>query len=237
MCGLFGFNGIKNFDTRLKLVKALGLGADSRGYSAAGFVTTTEEGTVVFNRKVYGWTNASPEFLAEAATGPMCMGHSRAPFGPATDAHPFPITRKDSVVLWGAHNGGISNAWENAKKNNRHITVDSMEIFELLGDRDFAQISNLRGWGVVTWVEAHDPHNVRIAKLTRHSDMVAVSIEGGGVVWGSTAKIIGFGLAEAGLIAKEEIYVGDVGTVYLASKDTVTPTDEPNMQININNYC
>lgn len=215
MCGLSGYSGIKDFDTRLLLVIGFGKGIESRGNSAAGFVSSLESGEILFNRKSDNWTTATMDFLKEAASGDACLMHARASgYSTAANAHPFPIVRDGKIVLWGAHNGSLHDAWGSAKNNNRAFSVDSAELFELLADREFDALKKMHGYGVVEYIDAEFPRIIKLSRLTKNSDLVVVELEGGGVAYASTAHILRSALSFAGLSVKREMDVSEVGMVY-----------------------
>jgi len=228
MCGISGFTGVKNLNTRVKLIKGFGPSIDRRGYAAAGFVTSNEAGEITFQRKVLGWTRADEEFILAAASGDMCMMHSRGPWTSVdTDAHPFPVSRDGKIVLWGAHNGELDQAWESARHHNRDITVDSMELFELIADAQYNQLNTMYGWGVAEWVEASSPRQVKLACISDYADLVAVSLVGGGAAWASTMDILKIGLTNAGLSIKEHYPIlGNTGRVFVANEEGIFPTED-----------
>lgn len=229
MCGLAGFAGIKDYKTRLVLTTALTVkGIESRGGHAAGYVAITEKHGIRYGRKVGPWSKARTRFLKSAASGDMCLMHSRyATCGKkdVTSAHPFAIHRKGKVVLWGAHNGMIPDAWDCAKAHNRVCNVDSQEVFELIADGEYETIQKLMGYGVLTWVEANDPTCIKLVRLSKNSDMEIVSVKGGGIVWASTWKILSEALKAAGLEGEYKYHVEEVGRVYEIKNDIVLKTD------------
>src|SRR4051812_41108202 len=144
MCGLAGFAGIKNVETRTALVWTLGMGIDERGGHAAGFVSLGEQ--LRCHKKLGYWLSAKNRFVEAAASGPICMLHARyATCGKQTieEAHPFAIQRDGRTRLYGAHNGVVYNAWESAKSHGRKIQVDSQEIFECIADGNIKALQKL----------------------------------------------------------------------------------------------
>lgn len=216
MCGLAGYTGITGAFTRLALTASLGRGIDQRGGHAAGFLTGNSNG-VSCQRILGEWKKAPIEFIKEAASGEMCMMHARfATCGKhkVNEAHPFTIRRDGQVVLWGAHNGMIIDAWESADLNDRKIRVDSQEIFELMADGDLKGLRDLTGYGVITWVEAKNPGVVCMARLTEDSDFCAMTVKEGGLVWASTQEIVTGAIEKARLTPGTEFSMPDIGRVY-----------------------
>ncbi len=233
MCGISGFAGINDYHAKLMLTIGLGMGIDDRGGDAAGYVSLSKES---FNYAKKGglWSNSRLRFLKTAARGDLCMMHARfATCGNKSieEAHPFAIKRDNKVVLWGAHNGVIPDAWESAFMRDRSIDVDSQELFHLIADKDYQGLNELSGYGVVTWMEAADPHHVNFARLSDHSDMCLVSLTTGGFAWASTWKILSKALAMAKLEAKNEITVDEVGRVYQIHADKVIKTEQDNVKV------
>jgi len=229
MCGLAGFAGIKDYKTRLVLTTALTVkGIESRGSHAAGYVAVTEKHGIRYGRKVGPWSKARSRFMKSAASGDMCLMHARyATCGKrdATSAHPFAVHRKGKVVLWGAHNGMIPDAWDSAKQHNRECNVDSQEVFELIADGELESIQKMMGYGVLTWVEASDTSCIKLVRLSKNSDMEIVAVKGGGIVWASTWKILSEALKAAGLEAEYKYDVDEVGRVFEITNDKVMMTD------------
>lgn len=238
MCGVSGFVGVKNSKARLHLAYALGVGIDRRGGHAAGYVNVYDN-FVRFNRKLGEWTDARLRFIRSAAQGDISMMHARyATCGKRTveEAHPFAIKRKGQMVLWGAHNGMIPNAWGSAKKNNREISVDSQEIFELLADEDYDGLNALEGYGVITWIEYNDINSVKFARLSSNSDFHIVALKEGGYVWGSTSTIVESAVKHAGLTINNPFDCKEVGLVYQVTRDGVFETEQKNVKIGCKKY-
>lgn len=223
MCGLSGYIGLPaDKQTRLMLVMGLADGIDNRGGHACGYVSIAEDGDLRYARKKGVWVRARLRFM-EGAAGDICLMHARyATCGnrdSADNAHPFAIRRNGRIVMWGAHNGMVPDAWESAKRNDRKIEVDSQEIFELLADGDYEGIQSMGGYGVVTWIDADHREHINLARLSSHSEIVVVGIKGGGVVWASTKKILDEALKFADLEADQEFKIDEIGRVY-----RITPT-------------
>ena len=101
-------------EQRIMLTLGLGEGIDNRGEHACGYVAIEEDKNISYARKKGSWMRARMRFIEKAANSQMLLMHSRfATCGKKDDpmnAHPFAIRRGGKVVLWGAHNGMISNA-------------------------------------------------------------------------------------------------------------------------------
>lgn len=247
MCGLSGHHGIKDQETRLKLIIGLGAGIDNRGGHASGFISSTKD-KINYCKRIGKWIKSKQRFLNTAASGDICLMHARwATCGvkeSISQAHPFAIKRKNQVVLWGAHNGMVPNAWDSAKSHGREIEVDSQEIFELLADKDYEGIRKLNGYGVITWIEAENRNHVNIVKLSNHADICVMKTTGGGVVWASTQYILSEGLKLAGLTAESEYKDLEVGRVhqiradglYKTAQDGITVGDMWGKSSTLNNH-
>src|SRR5271166_2060654 len=112
MCGVAGFSGIGDVGVQETLTWALGLGIDTRGGDASGFVSLAEGYGPRVGRKLGHWQSASDKFLRRASKGHTAMLHARfATSGGRTvrEAHPFEIVRGGRPVLWGVHNGCLYN--------------------------------------------------------------------------------------------------------------------------------
>lgn len=217
MCGLAGFAGLpKGEATKLFLTHALGVAIDSRGEQGCGFISIKDK-EIHTAKTSGGWSKAPNEFLLDAASSDMLVLHSRwATCGirdSVRQAHPYTIKRKGKTVLYGAHNGIIYNAFENAKANKRKIEVDSQELFHLLVDNELEQMQSLNGYGVILYVKANEPH-INLARLSEDGEIKVVELETGGYVWASTWGILSHGLKAAGLKAKWDINVSEVGRVF-----------------------
>lgn len=237
MCGLSGFIGLSISDEqKCMLVIGLAKGIDDRGGHAAGYVSITNKDgkdDMRYNRKSGEWIRSRMRFIM-GACGDMCLMHARFSTCGNRDnpdnAHPFAIRRNGRVVMWGAHNGMIPDAWESAKRHGRNINVDSQEIFELLADQEYEAIQKMSGYGVITWIDADNKHYINLTRLSKDSDICVVSIKGGGIIWASTWKILSAALKFAELEAEYQFDVSDVGRVYQLRANGV-------FQTNIENIC
>lgn len=242
MCGLAGFSGVKSYAQRFALVKAMGVGIDSRGGHAAGFVSLTNHKSAlapIVSRRIGTWQSASVRFVRAAASGQVCMMHSRfATCGDrenVTHAHPFVIKRqgldgKHRSVVYGAHNGVLTGTYTSAAANGRKHTVDSRELLELLADGNLAAINKLQGYGVVTWITPASGA-VNMVRLSDSADLVVVALEGGGLAWASTVYILERALKSAGMVAAGTYETNTVGTVYSMTPSGVLATDVTNMRV------
>ncbi len=226
MCGLSGFHSV-NCDKQSKLMLILGLadGIDNRGGHACGYVSVKEgKNDLNYARKKGLWVRSRLRFI-EGAAEDICMMHARyATCGnrdDANNAHPFAIRRNGRVVLWGAHNGMVPEAFKCAAHYGRKIQVDSQEIFELIADGNLTALQNMGGYGVITWIDTDHRDYVNLARLSSHSEIVAVSVKGGGVVWASTKKILDEALKFADLEVDKEFKLDEIGRVYRIYSDGI----------------
>lgn len=241
MCGVSGFTGLGHLSAEIRydLVEALGEGIDRRGKDASGAVVVTEEGEPRLIRKLGTWSAARGRFIRAASKGHSVMMHARyATMGTRDDvnnAHPFPIKRTDSdgkefTVLYGCHNGMLQGTAESAKLNNRDHSVDSLEFFQLLADKAYETIRALSGYGVVTFIRPED-RKVRVIRLSKSSDFELVRLKGGGLVWGSTERIIKDALEYCKLEVDTALQVNQVGRLYLLSGDEVKETKVDGVEV------
>jgi hypothetical protein len=228
MCGLSGYIGLSSStEDKLMLILGLGDGIDNRGGHACGYAAIAEDGDFRYARKSGTWIRSRVRFV-EGAAGHICMMHARwATCGNREDpmnAHPFAIRRGGRVVMWGAHNGMVPDAFASAKAHGREVAVDSQEIFELLADKDYEGIRSLAGYGVATWIDTDHRDRVHLCRLSSNSDICVVSVKGGGLVWASTWKILKDALAVADLEVEREFKIDEIGRVYRLSADGVRKT-------------
>lgn len=235
MCGLSGYvtqpNTLTNYQ-KLMLVIGLAKGIDDRGGDAAGYISISKEG-FRFNKKNGTWAQSKMKFLKSAAIGDLCMMHARfATCGKknVVSAHPFAIRRNNKVVLWGAHNGVIYDAWTSAKLHDRECNVDSQELFELLADQEYETIKEMDGYGVITWIDSQTPEFVNLARISEQSDICVALLEEGGVVWASTKRILEEALELANLHIKH-YYELEVGTVYQIKNDSLYYTNKKDLTL------
>lgn len=226
MCGISGWVGVEDYKTRYALALVLGMGIDKRGGHAAGFASyglETDTGKISVCRKEGQWESAKDRFIRRAASGTTCLQHARyATCGKrhVTEAHPFTIRRDGKAKLYGAHNGMVYNADESAKEHNRKIVVDSEEIFELLADEDYEGIKKLQGYGVITWIDHNNPSVIKVLRLSKNSDFYIVRAKTGGLIYGSTRKIVDDAMDAAG-IETEVFYDVEIGQVYTIKPDNL----------------
>lgn len=244
MCGVAGYVGLGHLpaEQRFDLVEALGIGIDSRGGDAAGFCVIngpSHRPIVRLARKLDEWQDARGRFIRAASSGHSVMMHARwTTSGNAKDiecAHPFPIRRKrgatEKVVLYGAHNGMLEGTVSSARMFQREHTVDSREFLELLADKRYDVIQKLEGYGVVTYVRPEDGI-IRVVRISSNSDFEIVALEGGGIVYASTASILKDALEFAGLDGSlKPLSVSAVGRVYRIEPQKVRFTGLSNVRV------
>lgn len=225
MCGVAGYVGLERLtqETREWLVYCLGIGVDTRGRHAHGFAARLASGREIVSRRLGPWEKSSDRMIARAASGASCIMHARyATMGArdeVTNAHPFTVKRRGSVVLRGAHNGMLTGTYASAADNDRDHTVDSRELFELLADGDLEAIRSLNGYGVLTYYRASEP-DIRLTRISADSDIYVASIVGGGIIYGSTKAIVHDALEATGLIERCEYRI-DPGIEYRLSPDGI----------------
>lgn len=149
-----------------------------------------------------------------------------------SQSHPYAVKRDGQVKIFGAHNGVIREAFESAKAHNRHIDVDSQEVFELLVDKEFEAIQKLSGYGVLTYIDAAERDHINLVKLSYGGDIVVVKLKEGGVVWASNWSILNDGLKMAGLTADSEYKDMEVGHVYRIQPDGMFKTKIEGIKLN-----
>ncbi len=242
MCGLAGFSGIKDEHKRWVLMRTLGIGIDARGGHAAGYVSLrTAESSLAptVNKRIGTWKGANGRFLSEAAKGEVLMMHSRfATCGQrdnVTHAHPFVIKREGKSVIYGAHNGVLGGTYGSSAKAKRTHTVDSRELLELMADDDVDGINNLTGYGVVTWITPSSG-NVNMVRLSENSDIIVVSLKGGGIAWASTWNILRTALNAAGIEAEHTLVTEEIGMVYQMAATGVYKTQVTGITVGEEDY-
>lgn len=236
MCGLAGYQGLSvDEKQRLALVLGLGDGIDTRGGDAAGYVAITRHGFLDVDRLVGTWSKSWRMTMTAASIGEHSLAmHARyATCGTKTviDAHPFTIRREGKVVLHGMHNGVIWDARSSAEINGRgkEYSVDSRELFELLADGETRAIADLNGYGTIVWIEPSAPHEIKLARLTADADLSIATVDGGGVVWASTRRILQSAceFADVPILEYYEVDDGVVHTIrdgllYVAPEDRLS---------------
>ena len=235
MCGIAGFQNVPSY-AKDTLVNVLGLGIDSRGGHAAGYVSVGDATRVA--HKLGTWAMSSKKFRRRAAGGNTCMMHARYTthgHKGITNAHPFTIQRNGKSVLHGCHNGMLYGTETSAKKFGRNWSVDSRELFELLADGELSEIQRLSGYGVITWNE-HGTDTVKFSKLTSDGAVYAVKLKLGGMVWGSTETIVSKAIGAANLEAEFYYEKLETGRVYLISKGELWKTDDTGVNVEASDW-
>lgn len=233
MCGLSGFAGVSDFETRKKLIFYLGFGIDERGGHAAGYITQAPGRFPIVGRKPGYWLAAKEKFIRRAAEGTTTLMHARfATCGKRTveEAHPFTIERDGSPVIWGAHNGIIYNADESAWIHNRSYDVDSRELFELIADNELDGVRSLEGYGVAMWARAADLGSVYMARLNDQSDFEICKTDAG-YIWGSTRKIVEQALDACEITVQYWIDTSEEGRVYKINSEGVWITKQEGVTV------
>lgn len=175
MCGISGYIGHFDAQTRLALVAGMACGIDKRGSHGAGYVSVDSEGKVAYGRRLGYWATAKPKFFYAAASGIATIQHARfATCGKRTvnEVHPFAIDRNGRTVLWGVHNGVLYTADESAKRHGRKPhAVDSVEALQLVADRKYDAVEDISGYGTLAWIENDNRQTVRLVKMTGSADL------------------------------------------------------------------
>lgn len=221
MCGLAGYANVTPAK-RLPLAFALGLGTDTRGGHAAGYVASSSRG-VAYARKEGQWSGASAGFVIGASSGDVTIIHARyatCGVGGEAEAHPFRVARNGRTVLWGAHNGIVHGTVATALARGRAHDVDSREIFELLADGELAAIATLQGYGTLAWLDARTRDRVYLVRMTEDAALEIASTACGALVWGSTRAIVERACS-ASSMAVESWYETPVGRVLEARANGV----------------
>jgi hypothetical protein len=125
----------------------------------------------------------------------------------------------------------IYDAADSAVLHGRAYTVDSREAFELLADDDLEGLQDLDGYGVLTWIEASAPHEIRIAKLSADAEIVVVRLAEGGIVYASTDAILGAALKFAKLTPHAVYELSEVGRVYAVRANGVFVTPRTGVKL------
>lgn len=233
MCGIAGYHNVPQ-DARQWLVAGLGLGIDSRGGHAAGYVSIGQATRVA--HKLGEWGQSSRKFIRRAASGHVCMMHARYTthgHKGITNAHPFTIQREGKTVLHGCHNGMLYGTEETAKRFGRKWSVDSREVFELLADGELSEIQSLTGYGVITW-NPHGTDHIKVAKLTQSADFTCAQLKEGGLVWASTDKILDGAVKAARLEVDYKYKELEAGKVYLIRDGGIFTTEEDGVKVDGN---
>jgi hypothetical protein len=117
----------------------------------------------------------------------------------------------------------IEGTEASSRAHGRRHTVDSLEVYELLADGE--SISDLSGYGTLTWIDTSAPNEVRMVRLTSDGPLAVARTLAGGCVWASTDNILSTALATAGVDASTRYRI-DVGTVYVARADGLYETTD-----------
>ena len=217
MCGIAGFVNVKDPETRLKLVHYLGHEIDYRGKDASGYISLN--GKVRTGRTLGAWDKASDDFKRNAAAGQHAVLHARYATCDRKDrlqnAHPFSIHRAGRPILHGVHNGMIPDAWNSAKKHKRTCRVDSKELFELITDDAWDEVTDLSGYGAIAYSYHADPTHIYLGRLSSGADLSIFEAEDGSIIFGSTDWVVKDACKAAGVNLKGAWQV-ETGVIYTA---------------------
>lgn len=214
MCGVFGWVGAFRARERARLASALATLNVTRGNQSWG-ASVQSVGNWVRIKGLGPATNGVDSFARFSAV----MGHTRlATHGAVSldNCHPF---QHGKVQL--AHNGIVFNALE--QPDAAGMTVDSQLLARRVAEG--REISDLSGYGVVTWTDVRRPGRVYLCNIGS-GDLAVFSVKGKtkgstrGVVWSSDVKHAKIALDAADLsyseydVREEIVYVAQQGGLY-----------------------
>ena len=229
MCGISGYAGVP-IAKRQILTMALGVGIDRRGGHAAGYLAMRQDGSLDRGRTNKTWSTSDAGWMRTVWQSQLVAMHSRwATCGRKIEQHaqPFKVQRQRKTVLWGMHNGVISNASHSAHRHKREYTVDSLEMFELLADNQLEKIARLNGYGAVAYVLGEDMKHIRLCRMSDSANMcVARSLSGNSTIYASSPDILENAAEHAG-IEIEKPWELETGKVYVIdSRGKLSVTEE-----------
>jgi hypothetical protein len=229
LCGIAGFAGVP-IAKRQILTMALGVGIDRRGGHAAGYLAMRQDGSLDRGRTNKTWSTSDAGWMRTVWQSQLVAMHARwATCGRKIEqhAHPFKVQRQRKTVLWGMHNGVISNASHSAHRHKRNYTVDSLELFELLADNQLEKIARLNGYGAVAYVLGEDMKHIRLCRMSESADMcIARGKDSSSTIYGSTPSIV-VNAAEHSGIEIEDPWELETGKVYVVdSRGKLSVTEE-----------
>jgi hypothetical protein len=196
VCGIAGFSGISDSE---ELAFELAVRILPRGRHAHGWVTIDGSGDVTIGRRSGPWEAES--VMAMRGTKDAFMHSRHATCGDPGDwreAHPFSV---GGII--GVHNGMVFD-WDQSqyRVDSEHALARLASGEGSLGD----------GYGAFAWTEPGSGYAC-ILRASDEGEMVACSLRGGGMVYGSTHEIVE-GAVQAARQAVAKWYRIDVGVVY-----------------------
>lgn len=217
MCGLFGWVGAFRAKERVRLSGTLAALNVTRGNQSWG-ASVQSVGNWIRLRGLGPATDGVESFSRFSAV----MGHTRlATHGAVSldNCHPF---QHGKIQL--AHNGVVFNALE--QPDAKGMVVDSQLLARRVAEK--RDISDLSGYGVVTWTDVRRPGRVYLCNIGS-GDLSIFSVKDKdkartrGVVWSSEEKHAKIALDAAHLDFTE--YEVEDGVVYLAQQSGLYRTE------------
>lgn len=220
MCGIFGWqlkpDRLPPADKRLIVAVTLGWQNEVRGTDSYGW----HDPVTGVMHKGLGAIGPDCRFMAGLQSA---IGHTRhATKGTVSieNAHPFVF---QNVI--GAHNGVFHNHDElnkdRAENGLKPFEVDSMHVFDALDNG--MDISHIRGYGAIEWVDSRKPGRIHLCKLTKDASLCILQTKFG-VFWSSDKNHVMESLDLAG-IEWGEIDIKE-GQIYYAKRGVVFDLDE-----------
>jgi hypothetical protein len=193
MCGLAGFNAVKNGEADpLKLKLLLQNLSETRGTDSTGIfcektgIVKSVDKASKFLESLYG--SKDIDFNTSSKESPVFIGHVRRKTTgdkKVEHAHPF---NYDNIV--GAHNGEISNYKFITPKGDvvADYPVDSMVIFARIGkEKNFKVLNEMIGPAAILFYNKTEPTTLYVYRNSERP-LYSGKIEGQGVYFSSTME-------------------------------------------------
>lgn len=224
MCGIVGVINLRDVNSpdAQKYVRDGALVGTIRGEDSTGILQIDKKFVpYVVKDAVHGALfrqdkDKVEKFLSDVATSRVTVVHHRAATRGkvnAANAHPFTVETPEKNRLVGVHNGTLY-AWENKKKKDKDVEVDSNWAFQHIAEEGADAFEDFSGAYAFIWWDERQPSKLFMARNKERPMHFVLSSDKKQMFFGSEAGMVAWLTDRNNINTQEEIYQLEAGKLY-----------------------